>query len=118
MSRTVVHLLRHGEVHNPDGVLYGRLPGFRLSEVGMRQAERVAAHLSDHDVVHVVASPMLRARQTATPIAKTHGLDLVTDDELIEAGNVFEGTRVSFADRGVLRDPRNWPALRNPLRPS
>ncbi|MBV9160987.1 MAG: histidine phosphatase family protein [Pseudonocardiales bacterium] len=113
MSRTVVHLLRHGDVHNPDGVLYGRLPGFWLSDVGVRQAERVAAHLADHDVVHVVASPLLRAQQTATPITARHGLDLVTDEGLIEAGNVFEGTRVS-----VVRDLRNWPALRNPFRPS
>jgi broad specificity phosphatase PhoE len=117
MSRTVVHLLRHGEVHNPDGILYGRLPGFWLSEVGVRQAEQVAAHLGDHDVVHVVASPLLRAQQTAAPIAARHGLDLVTDDGLIEAGNVFEGTRVSVGD-GALRDPRSWPKLRNPFRPS
>jgi broad specificity phosphatase PhoE len=117
MSRTVVHLLRHGEVHNPDGILYGRLPGFRLSDVGIRQAERVAAHLGDHDVVHVVASPLLRAQQTAEPIAARHGLDLVTDEGLIEAGNVFEGARVSVGD-GALRDPRHWLALRNPFRPS
>jgi broad specificity phosphatase PhoE len=117
MSRTVVHLLRHGEVHNPDGILYGRLPGFRLSEAGLRQAERVAAHLGDHDVVHVVASPLLRAQQTAEPIAVRHGVDLVTDEGLIEAGNVFEGARVSVGD-GALRDPRNWLALRNPFRPS
>ncbi|MGH3720266.1 MAG: histidine phosphatase family protein [Pseudonocardiaceae bacterium] len=114
MSRTVVHLLRHGEVHNPEGVLYGRLPGFRLSGVGVHQADQVAAHLSDHDVVHVVASPLLRAQQTASPIAAGHGLDLVTDEELIEADNVFAGTRVSVE----LRDPRNWLALRNPFRPS
>lgn len=113
----MIHLLRHGEVHNPDGILYGRLPGFRLSDVGVRQAERVAAHLSDHDVVHVVASPLLRAQQTAEPIAARHGLDLVTDEGLIEADNVFEGFRMSVGD-GVLRDPRNWFALRNPLRPS
>jgi broad specificity phosphatase PhoE len=117
MSRTVVHLLRHGEVHNPDGILYGRLPGFRLSDVGLCQAERVAAHLGDHDVVHVVASPLLRAQQTAEPIAARHGLDLITDEGLIEAGNVFEGARVSIGD-GALRDPRNWLALRNPFRPS
>lgn len=117
MSPTVVHLLRHGEVHNPDGILYGRLPGFRLSDLGIRQAERVAAHLSDHDVVHVVASPLLRAQQTAEPIAARHGLDLVTDEGLIEAGNVFEGARVSVGD-GALRDPRSWPKLRNPFRPS
>jgi broad specificity phosphatase PhoE len=117
MSRTVVHLLRHGEVHNPDGILYGRLPGFRLSEVGLRQAEQIAAHLGDHDVVHVVASPLLRAQQTAAPIAARHGVDAVTDGGLIEAGNVFEGVRVSVGD-GALRNPRNWPKLRNPFRPS
>ena len=117
MSRTVVHLLRHGEVHNPDGILYGRLPGFRLSDVGVRQAERVAAYLGDHDVVHVVASPLLRAQQTAEPIAARHGVDLVTDEGLIEAGNMFEGARVSVGD-GALRDPRYWPMLRNPFRPS
>lgn len=116
MSRTIVHLLRHGEVHNPQGVLYGRLPGFRLSELGVRQAERIAAHLSDHDVVHVASSPLLRARQTAAPIAARHGLDPVIEDGLIEAGNVFEGARVSRG--GALRDPRSWVKLRNPFRPS
>jgi broad specificity phosphatase PhoE len=126
MSRTVVHLLRHGEVHNPDGILYGRLPGFRLSDVGVRQAELVAAYLGDHDVVHVAASPLLRAQQTAEPIAARHGLELVTDEGLIEAGNVFEGTRVAVGDGALrdpwhwpqLRDPRHWPQLRNPFRPS
>jgi broad specificity phosphatase PhoE len=117
VSRTVVHLLRHGEVHNPDGIVYGRLPGFELSEVGLRQAERVAAHLANHDVVHVVASPLLRAQQTAISIAARHGLETVTDEGLIEAGNVFEGARVSVGD-GALRNPRNWPKLRNPFRPS
>jgi len=117
MTRTVVHLLRHGEVHNPDGILYGRLPGFGLSELGVRQAELVAEHLRDCDLVAVVASPLLRAQQTAEPIGARHGLDLVTDEGLIEAANVFEGARVSVGD-GALRDPRHWPKLRNPFRPS
>ncbi|MBV8993379.1 MAG: histidine phosphatase family protein [Pseudonocardiales bacterium] len=117
MSRTVVHLLRHGEVHNPERILYGRLPGFGLSDLGVRQAEQVAAYLRDHDVVHVAASPLLRAQQTAAPMAAMHGLDVVTDDGLIEAANVFEGSRVSVGD-GALRDPRSWPKLRNPFRPS
>lgn len=117
MSRTVVHLLRHGEVHNPEGILYGRLPGFRLSDAGVRQAEMVAAHLADRDVVHVVASPLLRAQQTAESIAARHGLALGTDEGLIEATNVFEGARFSVGD-GSLRDPRSWPKLRNPFRPS
>ena len=117
MSRTVVHLLRHGEVHNPDGILYGRLPGFRLSDDGVRQAEVVAAYLSDHDVVHVAASPLQRAQQTAEPIAARHGLDVVTDEQLIEADNIFEGTEISVGD-GTLRNPRHWPKLYNPFRPS
>ena len=117
MNRTVVHLLRHGEVHNPERIIYGCLPGFRLSELGLRQAERVAAYLGTHDVVHVVASPLLRAQQTAAPIAAAHGVDLDTDKGLIEAGNVFEGSRVSVGD-GALRNPRSWPKLYNPFRPS
>ncbi len=117
MSRTVVHLLRHGEVHNPEGICYGRLPGFRLSAAGIRQAERVAAYLGDHDVVHVAVSPLLRAQQTAEPIAATHGLELGTDEGLTEAGTVFEGSRTSVRD-GALRHLRNLPTLRNPFRPS
>lgn len=115
--RTVVHLVRHGEVHNPGGVLYGRLPGFRLSERGQKQALVVAEHLRDNDIVHVVASPLERARQTAAPIADSHRIDLEVDERLIEAANTFEGHKVSVGD-GALRDPRNWPKLRNPFRPS
>ena len=117
MTRTVVHVLRHGEVHNPAQVLYGRLSGFRLSEVGVRQAELVAAHLAEHDVKHVVASPLQRAQETAEPVAARHQLDVATDERLIEADNVFEGQRVSVGN-GALRDPRNWSVLYNPFRPS
>ncbi len=116
MTRTVVHLVRHGEVHNPDGRLYGRLPGFRLSERGEQQAARVADVLADHDVAVVLASPLERAQQTAAPIAAAHGIDVLTDDRLIEADNRFEG-KAGLGD-GVLRDPRNWWLLRNPWRPS
>lgn len=117
MTRTVVHVLRHGEVHNPGRLLYGRLPGFRLSEVGARQAELVAAHLAEHEVTHVVASPLQRAQETAGPVAARHRVEVTTDERLIEADNVFEGKRVSVGD-GALRDPRNWPVLHNPFRPS
>ena len=117
MSRTVVHLLRHGEVHNPTGVLYGRLPGYRLSTTGERQALTVAEHLSGNDIAHVVASPLERAQQTARPIADSHRLDLATDERLIESRNIFEGRKVSVGD-GALRSPRNWPHLRDPFTPS
>jgi broad specificity phosphatase PhoE len=116
-TRTVVHLLRHGEVHNPDGVLYGRLPGFRLSELGEQMAERAAEALADRDVTLVVTSPLERAQQTATPVAARHGLRLTIDDRVLEATNVFEGQRVGVGD-GVLRQPKTWPHLWNPFTPS
>lgn len=116
-KRSVVHLLRHGEVHNPEGVLYGRLPGYRLSELGEQMAERAAEALSDHDIAAVVSSPMERAQQTATPVARVHGHDIITEPLAIEADNVFEGQRVSVGD-GVLRQPRTWRHLWNPFRPS
>ncbi|MGB6070963.1 MAG: histidine phosphatase family protein, partial [Rhodococcus sp. (in: high G+C Gram-positive bacteria)] len=64
-TRTIVHVLRHGEVHNPKGILYGRLPGFKLSVTGQSQARSVADALAGHDITHVVASPLLRAQETA-----------------------------------------------------
>ena len=115
--RTVVHVMRHGEVYNPTKILYGRIPGFRLSQLGEEMAEVVAKSLAGNDITYVVASPLERAQQTATPIAKIHELKLATDHNLIESENVFEGQRVSVGD-GVLRNPRTWRHLWNPLRPS
>lgn len=114
---TTVHLLRHGEVHNPEKVLYGRLPGYVLSDLGHEMAQRAATALAGHDVALVVSSPMERAQQTATPVAERHGLAIATDDDLIEAENVFEGQRVSVGD-GVLRQPRTWRHLYDPFTPS
>lgn len=119
MSRTTVHLLRHGEVHNPAGVLYGRLPGYRLSGRGEQMAERVAEVLegSGHDIRMVLASPLQRAQETAQPTARAFGLDVRTEPRLIEAGNSFEGTTVG-SERGKLLNPRYWSRYVNPLRPS
>ncbi|MBO1337802.1 histidine phosphatase family protein [Streptomyces sp. VRA16 Mangrove soil] len=114
---TVVHLMRHGEVHNPEGILYGRLPDYHLSELGRQMADRVAEHLSARDITHVVASPLERAQETATPIAKAHGLDLDSDRRLIEAGNVFQGKTFGVGD-GALKNPENWKHLVNPFKPS
>jgi broad specificity phosphatase PhoE len=117
--RTTVHLVRHGEVHNPDGVLYGRIPGYRLSERGRAMAGRIADHFGapGADVVAVVASPLQRAQETATPLAERLGTSIVTDDRLIEAGNHFEGMTFGVGD-GSLRHPRHWRFLVNPFRPS
>jgi broad specificity phosphatase PhoE len=115
--RTIVHLLRHGEVHNPRGILYGRLPGFHLSADGRRMAEAAAAALAGRDVVRVVSSPLERARETADPVAGSHGLDVDVDERLIEAANVFEGMPFGVGD-GALRQPSHWRYLVNPFRPS
>ena len=116
-QRTVVHLLRHGEVYNPEGVLYGRLPGYVLSDLGHEMAQRAADALQGNDVTHVIASPMERAQQTASPIATSHKVETLTEPLLIEADNIFEGQRVSVGD-GVLKQPRTWRHLWNPFRPS
>lgn len=116
-AETIVHVMRHGEVHNPKGILYGRLPGFQLSVTGRAQAQAVARSLADHDIALVVASPLQRAQETAEPIAAHHGLIIRTDDNLIEAGNTFEGLRVSMSD-GALFKPRHWWKMRDPFTPS
>jgi broad specificity phosphatase PhoE len=116
-ERTVVHLMRHGEVHNPTGVLYGRLPDYHLSDLGREMAEKVGVHLGDHDVTVVVASPLDRAQETAAPIAAAHGLPVITDKRVIEAGNYFEGKTFGVGD-GSLKYPKHWPKLVNPFKPS
>jgi broad specificity phosphatase PhoE len=117
VTRTVVHLLRHGEVDNPEHVLYGRLPGFSLSAAGFVMADHAAQAVAGLDVVAVISSPLERAIQTATPVADQFGLTIATDDRLIEAANVFEGLTFGVGD-GSLRRPAHWRHLWNPLRPS
>ena len=111
-----VHLVRHGEVENPKGIIYGRLPGFHLSERGQRQAEQTAERLADRDLGAIWASPLERAQQTAQAIAAHHDLEIVTDDRLLESDSTLEGagrTLVQF-----MRSPKFWWHLRNPWKPS
>ena len=114
---TVVHLLRHGEVHNPDGVLYGCLPGYHLSANGRLMAEAAADYFAERAVVALYCSPLERAQETALPVAERLGLPIVTDDRLIESWNHFEGLKFAVGD-GALRQPAHWPRLVNPFRPS
>ncbi len=115
--RAVVHLVRHGQVANPDHILYGRLPGFHLSESGRLMAKAAADFLAGRDVTVLRSSPLERALESAEPIAAEFGLPVVVDDRLIEAANHFEGLRFGVGD-GALRQPRYWLYLRNPFRPS
>ena len=116
-NHTVIHLLRHGEVHNPAGVLYGRLPGYSLSERGLKMANRIAEHMAKADLAYVCSSPLERARETAQPIADAHRLEIATDERLVEAENIFQGLTFGVGD-GALTRPRHWRHLRNPFKPS
>ena len=114
---TIVHLLRHGEVENPAGIIYGRLPGYHLSANGRSMASAAADYFAERSVVTLFCSPLERAQETARPVAERLGLDVVTDDRLIESWNHFEGMKFAVGD-GALRRPANWPYLINPFRPS
>lgn len=116
MSASRIHLVRHGEVHNPSRVLYGRIPGFRLSTLGERMAGAAALALQDEQapVARLIASPLQRTQESAGPVSKAFGLEIETDERLIEPANHFEGLVMKRA----VRDPRNWFALRNPRLPS
>jgi broad specificity phosphatase PhoE len=114
-SRTTVHLLRHGKVHNPGNILYGLLPGYRLAVSGRAMAAGVAEHLRYADIAYLAASSLQRAQETARPLAELTGLPVITDDRIIEAANDFEGLAVGPT---TLVRPGNWLRLRDPLRPS
>src|SRR5487761_1259318 len=113
---TVVHLLRHGEVHNPNHVLYGRLPGYHLSANGRMMAAAAADYFDGRPVAAIFSSPLERAQETATPVAERLGLDIVTDERLIESANVLEGRTVTLTRLAV--NPANWRYLWNPFLPS
>jgi broad specificity phosphatase PhoE len=114
---TIVHLVRHGEVENPRQVLYGRLPGYHLSADGRMMAKAAAGFLAGRDVTVLLTSPLERAQETAEPIADEFALTPVIDERLIEPWNHFEGMTFGVGD-GSLRQPRHWPHLVNPIRPS
>ncbi|WP_030163799.1 histidine phosphatase family protein [Spirillospora albida] len=116
-DKTIVHLLRHGEVHNPEGILYGRLPGYRLSEDGVLMAKAAAKWFSTRDVTALFSSPMQRALETAAPLADTFDVPVTVEDRLIEAGNRFEGLTFGVG-AGSLRRPEHWRHLVNPFKPS
>ncbi len=120
-ASATVHLLRHGEVHNPDRIVYGCLPEFHLSETGRAMAELAARELARRaengaEIVYLAASPLTRTQETARPISEKLGLPIHPEERVIEAGNYFEGLHVNKSE--LIRNPRHWPKLLNPLRPS
>lgn len=114
----IVHVMRHAQVHNPEGVLYGRIPGFGLSELGHRMAREMSEFWAGVPLTHLRVSPLQRARETLAPIAaRFPDLEVTTDERLVEAANLFEGM-VFGRDNRALRDPRMLRHVLNPLRPS
>ena len=116
MPADLIHLVRHGEVFNPDHVLSGRIPGFGLSELGKLMAKESADSKIGHPITRLYASPLQRTQESAAPWSANFGLDIITDERLIEPWNLFEGT-AGFGAK-ALRNPRLWPKLRNPFKPS
>ncbi|WP_424936315.1 MULTISPECIES: histidine phosphatase family protein [Bacteria] len=111
-----LHLVRHGEVHNPEGVLYGRLPDYHLSAAGRQMAQAAADHVraSERSVAALRCSPLERTRESAEPFTAVFGLPAVVEPRIIEPANVFEGRRM----RRALANPVNWWHLRRPSEPS
>ena len=117
MAATLIHLVRHGEVYNPKGILYGRLPGYHLSELGQRMAAAAAGELTGHPITALYASPLQRAQESAVPWSASFKLEIMTDERLIEPTNRFEGEKFEFGP-AVLTRPRVWRWVLNPWKPS
>jgi broad specificity phosphatase PhoE len=113
---STIHLVRHGEVENPKGLIYGRLPGYHLSERGRRQATAAGERLADAEIGVVRSSPLERAHETAELIAAPHGLEVETDERILESLSTLEGLGRSLWT--FLRSPRHWWHFRNPMAPS
>jgi broad specificity phosphatase PhoE len=113
----VIHFVRHGEVDNPEKILYGLQPGWKLSERGNQMAQVIAQWSKNLNLGAIHASPLQRAQETVVPIIKAHNLKLTTDKNLIEASNIFEGKKFELGS-GVLKHPKAWRYLYNPWRPS
>jgi len=116
MAQTI-HFIRHGEVQNPEKILYGLQPGWHLSDRGRQMAEVVAKWSEPLNLGVIFSSPLERAQETVAPILSAHKLPLTTDKDLIEASNVFEGKKFELGS-GMIRHPKSWRYLYNPWRPS
>lgn len=109
--------MRHGEVENPEKILYGRQSGWHLSQRGHEMAQTVAEWSKQFDIGALHVSPLERAQETAAPVSAAHKVAITTDPQLIEAANIFEGKKFELGS-GVLRHPRMWRHLYNPAKPS
>ena len=91
--KRIVYLVRHGDVENPRGVIYGQLPGFGLSEQGRAEARSAGTYLLGRDVGKVIVSPMLRTCQTAEILCDVIKRDFTVDPRLTEIHSPLEGKK-------------------------
>lgn len=110
-----VHLVRHGEVHNPDHLVYADLPGFGLSDLGRVQARETARYLGSSPIVAVWSSPLQRALETATPIAARAGVSITVDDRLTEWALLREWAGLGWDELGDIRPGEVEAYLEHPL---
>ena len=131
MTATTIHFVRHGKVHNPDHLLYERLPDFHLSARGLRMAQATGAYLAANPQTNTIAavysSPLDRTRETAGAIIEALNavraqrgqapLTLTVEDRAIEARNEFRGTRIGHGEGALWRNG-NWKLVLNLWKPS
>ena len=118
MPANRLHFVRHGEVFNPKGVVYERIPGFQLSDLGHQMAEAAAKQLASENrkIVKLLASPLQRAQESAAPVSKEFGLEIEHEQRVIEPWNKFAGHKMG--GRAVLKKPTLALHLYNPQKPS
>ena len=115
MTQTLIHLVRHAEVENPNNIWYGRLEGWVLSERGLRQIAALAEHFAETPLAAVYTSPLTRAIQTSTAIATPHGIQVKVMEDIIESEAHLQGLP---GDRRLFRNPGNVRYFVNPMKPS
>ena len=122
MPATTIHFVRHGEVENPNHVLYERLPGFHLSNRGLKMARAAAKYIATvpqmRGISAIYSSPLERTQETAQQIANALQISpIILDNRLIEAENNFRGKRIGYGE-GALWKNNNWKLVSNLWKPS
>lgn len=122
MPATTIHFVRHGEVENPNHVLYERLPGFHLSNRGLKMARATAKYIATvpqmRGISAIYSSPLERTQETAQQIANALQISpIILDNRLIEAENNFRGKRIGYGE-GALWKNNNWKLVSNLWKPS
>ncbi len=79
-----IYVARHGQTQlNVEDRVCGSTD-IPLTEVGLKQADKLAANTASIKIDVIIASDMIRARQTARAVAKYKGLPVITDSRLRE----------------------------------